>query len=92
MLLVLVWLIEGALVGLLALGARLRPEAWGTRGRLVMLGIGAGAALVGGLLGMLLLGRLQSPATALWIAVVAVVAVVAVPWPWGRRVGRQASN
>lgn len=73
MLLILIWLIEGALVGLLALGARLRPPSWGLRGRLVMLAVSCGAALAGGLFGMLVLGRLQSPATALWIAVVAVV-------------------
>lgn len=74
MLLVLFWLVEGAVVGLLALGARLRPPSWGPRGRLILLGIGCGAALVGGLIGTLLFGRLQSPATALWVAVVAVVA------------------
>ena len=74
MLLVLFWLAEGAVVGLLALGARLRPPSWGAHGRLILLGVGCAAALLGGLLGTLLLGRLQSPATALWVAAAAVVA------------------
>jgi hypothetical protein len=86
--LVAIWLVEGALVGLLALGARLRPPAWGRRGRLATVGVGAGAALVGGLLGTLVLGRMYSPMVALWIAV---VAVAAAPWAtawWQRRRGR----
>lgn len=74
MLLVLFWLVEGAVVGLLALGARLRPPSWGPRGQLILLAAGCGASLLGGLFGTLLLGRLQSPATALWVATAAVVA------------------
>ena len=85
MLLVAVWLAEGALVGLLALGARLRPPTWGPRGHLILLAIACGAALLGGLLGTLLLGRLQSPPTALWVAV---VAVVAAPWISTHRASR----
>jgi len=90
--LVAIWLVEGALVGLLALGARLRPAAWdGARGRLALVGLGAGAALVGGLLGTLALGRLYSPAVALWIAV---VAVVTAPWvtAWWQRRGRRKAG
>ena len=70
----LIWAALGLLVGALGLGARLRPEAWGPRGRLIMLGLGCVAALAGGWLGALLLGRIFGTMAALWIAVVAVVA------------------
>jgi len=73
----LFWLLLGVVVGALALGARLRPAVWGARGQLIMLGVGAGAGLLGGWLGALVLGRLYGMMTALWIAV---LVVVAAPW------------
>ena len=73
----LVWLGIGLLIGALALGARLRPIAWGRRGWLVMLALGAVAALLGGWLGALLWGRLYGTPTALWVA-----ALVVALGPW----------
>jgi hypothetical protein len=73
----LLWLLLGGVSGALALGARLRPALWGPRGRLIMLGVGAAAGLLGGWLGALVLGRLYGTVTALWIAV---LVVVTAPW------------
>src|SRR5262249_7390678 len=73
----LLWLLLGGLGGGLALAARLRPAWWGQGGRLIMLGIGSGAGLLGGWLGALMLGRLNGTATALWMAA---LAVIAAPW------------
>jgi|SRR5262249_44853423 len=70
----LLWVLLGGIVGALALGARLRPAIWGSHGRLIVLGVGAAAGLVGGWLGALVLGRLYGTVTALWIAVLVVVA------------------
>jgi uncharacterized membrane protein YeaQ/YmgE (transglycosylase-associated protein family) len=69
------WLLLGCLVGTLANAARLPPGAWGRRSRLVLLGVGALAALLGGWLGTLLLGRYVATAVALWVAVLGVVMV-----------------
>ncbi len=69
----LIWVALGLLVGALGLGARLRPASWGPRGWVVMLALGASAALVGGWLGALVLGRFFGTMAALWIAVVVVV-------------------
>ncbi len=71
-LLVLIWLMLGLLVGALALAARLRPAAWGRRGWLIVLGLGAAAGVIGGLLGSLLLSRLFGTPTALWVAILAI--------------------
>jgi hypothetical protein len=71
-LLSLIWIGLGVLAGALALAARLRPAAWGRWGWLVLLGLGAGAALPGGWIGALLLGKLFGTPTALWVAVLAV--------------------
>ena len=68
----LLWLVLGLLIGALANGAQLRPATWGRRGWLVMLGLGALAALLGGWLGTWILGALFATAMALWIAVVGV--------------------
>jgi hypothetical protein len=68
----LLWLVLGVLIGGLANGAKLRPVRWGGRGWLVMLGLGALSALLGGWLGTLILGALFATAMALWIAVVGV--------------------
>lgn len=70
--LVLTWAIMGIIVGLLALGARLKPVAWVRAGRLWLLLLALGASLLGGLLGFWLFGRLFSAAVALWCAVVVV--------------------
>ncbi len=68
----LFWLLLGCLIGALANAARLRPASWGS---LVPLGVGALAALLGGWLGTLLLGRYVATSVALWVAVVGVVLV-----------------
>ena len=67
------WLALGVVVGALALAARLRPAAWGRQGWLMLLGVGALAALLGGWLGTLLLGKMFGTPEALWIAILAVV-------------------
>lgn len=73
------WVAVGLVVGAVALAAGLRPPLWGARGWLGVLGMGIGAALVGGTLGTLLFGRFFSTAVALWIAIVAVVALALAP-------------
>ena len=73
----LLWLLVGILVGLLANAARLQPASWERRRWLVVPGIGALSALIGGWLGTLLLGRYVATVMALWIAV---LAVTLVPW------------
>lgn len=83
----LTWLGVGLVVGLLALGARLRPAAWGRFGWLILLGCGGAGGVAGGWLGVLVFGRYFGTATALWVAV---LVVVAAPWlanwhGWGRR-------
>lgn len=70
--LVLTWAILGIIIGALALGARLKPSAWGRAGRLWLLLLALGASLLGGLFGLWLFGRLFSAAVALWWAVVVV--------------------
>ena len=70
----LTWAVPGLITASLALAAHLAPAAWRKYTWLKMLVLGLGAALLGGLLGFWLLGRLFSPATALWIAVLAMCA------------------
>lgn len=70
--LVLIWAGLGLLVGTLALAACFKPASWGRYGRLQFLALSLGSALLGGLLGWAIFGRLFSPATALWLAVLAV--------------------
>jgi hypothetical protein len=81
----LVWFLVGAVVGALANGAHLRPEAWGRRGWLWMLGIGAAAGLAGGWLGALIYGRYFGLAMALWVAVLVVAGPRALAWGRARR-------
>ena len=69
------WIMLGGGIGALALAARLRPASWGRRGGLGLVGVGALAALLGGWLGTLLLGRLFGTLTALWVSILAVVLV-----------------
>ena len=68
----LLWVVLGLLIGALANGAKLCPAAWGRRGWLAMLGLGALAALLGGWLGTWVFGALFATANALWIAVLGV--------------------
>lgn len=70
--LIVTWSFIGICVGALALAARLKPAGRSHYGWLWLLGSGLGAALSGGLLGFLLVGRLFSTAVALWVAVVMV--------------------
>jgi hypothetical protein len=72
----LFWIALGVLIGSLANAARLQPSSWGRHGRLLMLGVGALAALLGGWLGVLLLERNVATAMALWIAVLSIT----LPW------------
>jgi hypothetical protein len=74
-LVVVIWVALGALAGALANAARLQPAAWGRRGWLAMIGLGMGAALVGGWLGVVLLGAFYGTGAALWVGVVGVVVV-----------------
>lgn len=72
----LFWFVLGILIGALANAARLRPLSWRRHGRLVVLGVGALAALLGGWLGVLLLERNVATAMALWVAVLGIM----LPW------------
>ena len=72
----LIWFVLGILIGALANAARLRPSSWDRRGWLLMLGVGALAALLGGWFGVLLLERTVATAMALWVAVFGVT----LPW------------
>lgn len=74
-LLSVLWLVLGGGIGALALAARLRPTSWERRGWLGLVGVSALAALLGGWLGTLLLGRLFGTLTALWVAILVVVLV-----------------
>ncbi len=71
--LALLWLGIGAIVGLIANAANLRPALWQTFGWMRMAVLGALVAFGGGWLGVLLLGRPFATMAALWIAVVSVV-------------------
>jgi hypothetical protein len=73
----LTWGLLGIIIGALALAARLKPITWGRSGWPWLLLLGLAAALLGGLLGFWLVGRLFSAAAALWLAVLVVCA------PWG---------
>jgi hypothetical protein len=74
----LVWLAGGALVGSLANMASMGPAVWWQtrrRSRWSTIGLGAVAALAGGWLGTLLLGRFFGSPTAVWVSVIVVVLV-----------------
>ena len=75
LLLSFVWLLIGALIGLLADAAQLRPVTWTHLGWLMMMSIGAIVALCGGWLGVWLLGKIFATAMALWIAIAGVVVI-----------------
>lgn len=73
--LALLWLGLGAVVGLIANAANLRPASWRTFGWMRMAVLGALVAFFGGWLGVLLLGRPFATMVALWIAVIGVVGI-----------------
>ena len=80
----LFWVVLGAIVALLAQGARLGFSARGmpgAQGWLATLGTGVALSLLGGWLGTLLLGRLYGTPTALWVGI---LGVVVAPWLWAR--------
>jgi uncharacterized membrane protein YeaQ/YmgE (transglycosylase-associated protein family) len=82
-----VWFVLGILIGALANAARLRPASWDRHGRLLMPGVGALAALLGGWLGVLLLERNVATAMALWISVLGVTLPWLVTREWFRAKG-----
>jgi len=71
----LVWVFAGTLIGTLASVARGRRTSRGRWGWLAAMGIGILAALLGGWLGTLVLGRYFGTATALWVAILVAAAV-----------------
>ncbi len=88
----LLWLLVGILVGLLANAARLQPASWGRQRWLVIPGIGALSALIGGWLCVLLLGRYIATPMALWIAVFGVVLVPWLRYGWAYALTRRRSH
>jgi hypothetical protein len=62
-----IWLLIGLALGALANGARLRPAAWGQRGRLYLLAFGALVAVACGLLATWLTGIQFATVTVLWV-------------------------
>ncbi|HLI91902.1 MAG TPA: hypothetical protein VKV37_24655 [Ktedonobacteraceae bacterium] len=81
----LCWLGLGMLIGALANAAKLRPAAWARRGWMVVLGIGALVALLGGWLGAALLGLTFAWPTAVWCAVLGVALLPRLIAWWGAR-------
>ena len=65
----LIWLALGALLGVAATWGRLTPPRWESRRWLAMPTLGAGAALLGGWLGALLLDHLFATLVAIWLCV-----------------------
>ncbi len=71
----LFWLLIGLLVGLVGIGSRFWPPAWGRRIWLILPLTGIAAALIGGWLSTLLLGQVTATPSALWVSVLCVVIV-----------------
>lgn len=71
--LVLLWLALGLVIGALAIAARLGTQKLGRRVWLLLPGIGATAALLGGVAGSLVFSLFYGTATAAWGAVLGVV-------------------
>ncbi|HEX9067120.1 MAG TPA: hypothetical protein VF807_00010 [Ktedonobacterales bacterium] len=87
---VLIWLIVGALCGGLGYAAGLGPRRnLGSGWRTLALsgGLGAGAALLGGVTGWLIFGRFFALPTAIWASL---LLLVAGPWLTARLRGRLA--
>lgn len=82
--LALIWIGIGLIAGLLAHAARLGFGARGMEGRSALLwtvALGGVAGLLGGICASVLIGRLFGIPTAIWVSI---LAVVAVPWIWQR--------
>jgi hypothetical protein len=75
LLLSLIWLLLGALIGLLANAAKLWPVAWKTLRWVSLPGIGAITSCAGGWLGILILGKFLATGMAIWIAVLCVMLI-----------------
>lgn len=71
----LLLLLIGLFAGLVGIGTRFWPPKWGRRTWLILPLTGIVAALVGGWLSALVLGRVTAAPTALWISVLCVVIV-----------------
>ena len=69
----LLWLLLGLIIGALANAAKLRPAFWHRRGWLIILAIGALAALMGGWLGVLFVSKYFATGCAIWVAVLGAV-------------------
>jgi len=67
--LILLWLLLGILIGLLVAAAQLLPSSWQQHRWLCLSILGALTATVGGLVGILLVGRPLATWMALWFAV-----------------------
>ena len=65
----LIWLALGALLGAAATWGRLTPPRWESRRWLALPTLGAGAALLGGWGGALLLDHLFATLVAIWLCV-----------------------
>ncbi|HZC06811.1 MAG TPA: hypothetical protein VE338_14345 [Ktedonobacterales bacterium] len=72
LLLALFWMGLGVCVGAMAVAARLTPPRWEGRRWLATPALGAGAALLGGWLGAMLLDHIFASFTALCVSVAAV--------------------
>lgn len=73
--LVLLWLAIGALLGALAVLARLAPRRWGAWRWLALPALGGVVALAGGWLSAALVDHLFASCVAIWLCVVVVGAV-----------------
>lgn len=88
--LTLIWIVIGLIAGMLAQGAGLGFGARGMEGRSALLwtlALGVVTALLGGYIAAFLLGRLFGTPTAIWVSI---LAVIAVPWIWQRVRGANA--
>lgn len=71
----LLWLITGIITGAQANAAKLQSATWKRWGYLIMPGIGAIAALIGGWCGLLFVGQYLATGCALWVGVLGMVVV-----------------
>lgn len=68
----LIWIAAGALVGVVAVAARLTPPRWQRRRWLALPALGAASALIGGWLSTLLFDHLLASCFAVWLCISAV--------------------
>lgn len=90
--LIAIWLLIGLLLGALANGARLRPVAWGPRGWLYLLILGALGAVLCGLLAAWLIGIQFATITVLWVTALLVALFPRLGTWLYRRYGRSRSR